>query len=127
MLLDLEIPHGHHGLLKGIASHQRRLGIAAFEILADRKYFADSRPVIEFKYRHRAVRIDFPKGIAELLALAQVDLYQRNINAFFRQENAHTLGAGCCRAIVQFHLVFPRLRNRFRRLTEQHLFGFLIR
>jgi hypothetical protein len=90
----------------------------AFQVQTNRKNLADSGPVIKLEHGHRTIWIDFSESVAKLLSFSQVYLHQGYFDALFRQENSHSLWAGCCRAIVELHKLFLFIDSRLKPLLQ---------
>ena len=82
------------GLLRVGAAHQRRLGLNLLEVAADGDRLGDERTVVEFEDRHAPHGVLLPEGLLPVLGLAQVDRYDRDLDALLGQKDAYAAAVG---------------------------------
>jgi hypothetical protein len=73
----------------GVAPSRGFSGKGLVEITHDRRHLADGGAILQYQGRHHAARVDRPVGRRVLLALAEVDSDERNLQTLLGQENPH--------------------------------------
>ena len=105
--VDAADPHAcRRALFRRVADQRGRVLLDLVDVLADRGDLGQHRAVVEFERRTLARRIDLEKGLAPVLAAAQIDLDPRHVEALLGHEHPDHVRVGADR-IVEFHFAFP--------------------
>ena len=87
--LGAPLPHCDDPFLLGRSAQQGLFGKGFIEITHDRRHLTDGSAILQHQSRHYPTRIDRSIGIRVLLAVAEVDSDERNLQAFLDKENPH--------------------------------------
>ena len=101
--LDAAVPHLDQRLFLAAASEQGRLGPQSLEVAADRDRLRDHRAVVEHQHRQPLHRIERREGVRLVCARAEVDWFDRDIDAFLGQEDAHPPRIWRPAAVIELH------------------------